>query len=69
LIELKELREKYGECKPDHSQGEAEQRVEALLTTCEQIKATELGLGHLIYDEPAFDAHCDRYYDEIESSE
>jgi hypothetical protein len=65
LSELRELREKYGECKSDHSQQDAERQAQELLATCERIKDAEHNLD-LLFEVSAFDTHYDRYYDETQ---
>jgi len=65
LIELNELREKYGECKADRFQQDAEQQAQSLLANCEEIKDAERSVD-LIFEVPAFDAHYERYYNETE---
>jgi hypothetical protein len=65
LVQLKELREKYGDGKVDESEQDAENGAQGLLAICEQIKAAERGVD-LILDVPAFDVHSERYLNETD---
>lgn len=70
MIELRELREKYREAKPEDSLVNAEQRAEKLLAICEQvkdqIKAADSSLEYLLFYVPAFDAYYERYSNKAE---